>query len=174
MMSSIVCKGDETTHGGKVLEGIPNFLVRGALAAGVGHMVFCPKCNGTFPIIEGDSSFVAHGFSVALHGMRTACGAQLISSARGFADVEYPRGGTAFASAENGVSVVAGAWGKDDSYDERYVLQDSRSGKPLPNTEYALVRRGAAPEYGTTDREGRTHLLASEARAVDVTVYVEG
>ncbi|TDF63354.1 PAAR domain-containing protein [Cupriavidus sp. L7L] len=45
-MKGIVRKGDSTTHGGTVLEGIPNFLVHGVPVAGIGHMVFCPKCKG--------------------------------------------------------------------------------------------------------------------------------
>ncbi len=173
MMKGIARKGDETTHGGKVLEGIPDFLIDGIPAAGVGHMVWCPRCKGVFPIVEGDSSFTAYGFSIALHGMRTACGATLISSVGGFADVEHPRGGAGFASAY-GSPNYASASVAADSFDDHYILLDSDSGTPLQNTEYAIVRDGGAAEFGITDGQGRTHLLTSQAQAEDVTIYVEG
>ncbi|WP_439668258.1 GP29 like protein [Cupriavidus necator] len=174
MRKGIIRQGDTTTHGGEVLEGMPNFRIHGVPVAAVGHMVSCPQCKGAFPIIEGDTSFTAYGKSIALHGMHTACGAQLISSTSGFANVEHPRGGTGFASAEGGMAHIAGAWGKNDAYDDLYVLQDSSTGTPLPNTEYAVVREGASPEFGKTDGQGRTHLLTSTMHAAEVTIYVEG
>ncbi|WP_454725290.1 MULTISPECIES: PAAR domain-containing protein [Cupriavidus] len=174
MMKGPARKGDKTTHDGTVLEGIENFEIHGVAVAAVGHMVSCPRCKGIFPIIEGDASFIVHGRQIALHGMRTACGAQLISSIGDAASVEHPRGGTSFANGEGGLSEVANAWGHQDAYDDRYVLQDTSTGHPLPNTEYAIVRAGNEPEFGTTDNQGRTHLLASAAAAEDVTIYVEG
>lgn len=173
MMKGIIRKGDSTTHGGTVLEGIPNFRVHGIPVAGAGHMVFCPKCKGTFPIIEGDSSFTAHGYSVALHGMRTACGAVLISSAGEFANVEHPRG--------TGTADVGGGRPRPDTdtyltvgFDDRYVLLDSNTAQPLASTEYAIRRGSGEAEFGITDAEGRTHLLVANAQAEDVSIFVEG
>jgi uncharacterized Zn-binding protein involved in type VI secretion len=176
MMKGIIRKGDTTTHGGTVLDGIPNFTIRGVPAAAVGHMVSCPQCKGVFPIIEGDATFTAHGKAIALHGMRTACGAQLISSTDGFATVKHPRGGTVFANAnEKGGLFHAPASSVDANlFDDMYVLLDSKTQAPLANTEYALVQASSEPEFGTTDSKGRTHLLASEATAQSVRIYVEG
>ncbi|WP_197523915.1 MULTISPECIES: PAAR domain-containing protein [Cupriavidus] len=176
MMKGIVRQGDKTTHGGTVLEGIPNFRIHGLPAAAVGHMVSCPLCNGVFPIIEGDTGFTAHGKAIALHGMRTACGAQLISSTAGFANVEHPRSSAVFASTHNkdGLLRVPASPHDANRFDDLYVLLDSKTQAPLANTEYALVRETGEPEFGTTDNKGRTHLLASEARARNVQIYVEG
>lgn len=83
----IIRVGDKTTHGGTVLEGFSSYSIDGRAAAGVGHKVDCPKCNGLFPIIEGVPSFAVGDSLVTLEGMKTACGAALISS-QGFARVD--------------------------------------------------------------------------------------
>ena len=69
---------DSTDHGGRVLEGYATMSHDGHRVAGKGHRVFCPQCNGIFPIVESTQSFL--GYAPALDGMRTACGARLIAS----------------------------------------------------------------------------------------------
>lgn len=76
----IICEGDSTSHGGRVLEGSPLFKVEERAVACVSHLVFCPLCQGTFPIVEGSSQANVMGLNVAVDGMKTACGAVLISS----------------------------------------------------------------------------------------------
>ncbi len=76
----IVRKGDSTDHGGTVLEGFGQTDLNGRPIAGVGHKVSCPKCKGVFPIVEGSACYSVDGVPVALHGMKTACGASLIAS----------------------------------------------------------------------------------------------
>jgi uncharacterized Zn-binding protein involved in type VI secretion len=83
-MRSIIRKGDRTSHGGIVMEGSPNSLLLGREIALVGHLVFCPKCGGNFPIVE-DAAGRLHSFmdsETAVEGMSTACGALLIASQR--------------------------------------------------------------------------------------------
>lgn len=79
-MPEIIRKGDSTDHGGSVLEGFTQTNLNGKPMAGVGHQVSCPKCKGVFPIIEGSLTYKVNGIPVALHGMKTACGARLIAS----------------------------------------------------------------------------------------------
>ncbi|WP_177313496.1 PAAR domain-containing protein [Burkholderia ubonensis] len=80
----IICQGDTTSHGGKVLEGNPTATLDGRPISGVGHMVACPQCKGTFPILPDllDRRYphVIDGRNTAVAGMRTACGATLIAS----------------------------------------------------------------------------------------------
>ncbi|MEN5343450.1 PAAR domain-containing protein [Achromobacter mucicolens] len=76
----IIRVGDKTTHGGTVIEGFSSYSIDGRAAAGLGHNVECPTCNGIYPIVEGVSSFTIDGGYVAIEGMRTACGATLIAS----------------------------------------------------------------------------------------------
>lgn len=79
-LKRIIRKGDTTTHGGVVLEGVDSFDVMGKSASRIGHMVACPKCKGVFPIIEGVNGFSMFGDGVATEGMKTSCGAELIAS----------------------------------------------------------------------------------------------
>ncbi|MCS7562582.1 PAAR domain-containing protein [Pseudomonas aeruginosa] len=79
-MQEIIRKGDRTDHGGSVLEGFPQTDLNGSPMAGVGHQVSCPRCKGVFPIVEGSPVYKVDGTPVALHGMKTACGASLIAS----------------------------------------------------------------------------------------------
>ncbi|HBN9879252.1 TPA: PAAR domain-containing protein [Pseudomonas aeruginosa] len=79
-MPEIIRKGDKTDHGGTVLEGFAQTNLNGQPMAGVGHQVSCPKCKGVFPIAEGSGTLKVDGVPVALHGMKTACGASLIAS----------------------------------------------------------------------------------------------
>lgn len=76
----IICKGDTTTHGGVVLNGSDSWTIEGIPVAHVGHMVSCPQCQGTFPIAEGATRANIMGMNIALEGMKTTCGAVLISS----------------------------------------------------------------------------------------------
>lgn len=84
MSRSIICQGDTTSHGGKVLEGNPTATLEGRPISGVGHMVACPQCKGTFPILPDllgrRYPHVIDGRNTAVAGMRTACGATLIAS----------------------------------------------------------------------------------------------
>ena len=86
-MLEIIRKGDSTDHGGTVLEGFAQTNLNGSPMAGIGHQVSCPQCAGVFAIEEGSKRYKVNGIPVALHGMKTACGARLIaSSARGQVD----------------------------------------------------------------------------------------
>ena len=79
-MKDIIRLGDATTHGGVVLEAFPNTDLNGKPIAGIGHNVSCPLCKGIFPIAEGSTTYAVDGISVALDGMKTACGDSLIAS----------------------------------------------------------------------------------------------
>lgn len=83
-MKPIIRKGDSTDHGGTVLDGFATSNLDGRPAAGVGHMVSCPQCKGSFAIVQGSSQYMIDGRGVALDGMKTACGALLIASQQGF------------------------------------------------------------------------------------------
>ncbi|KVO72573.1 hypothetical protein WJ78_06255 [Burkholderia ubonensis] len=80
---AMICVGDTTTHGGRVLEGSTNATIDGKPIAGVGHKVLCPQCKGVFPILPDTGRPYPHqiaGRDTAVEGMKTACGATLIAS----------------------------------------------------------------------------------------------
>lgn len=77
----VICKGDRTTHGGIVIEGTKSgFTIDGKCIAQIFDLVSCPKCKGVYHIIEGTTKLSYHGENVAVEGMYTSCGAQLIAS----------------------------------------------------------------------------------------------
>ncbi|MFD4836037.1 PAAR domain-containing protein [Achromobacter sp. NPDC058515] len=97
----IVRIGDRTSHGGTVLQGFPFHNIEGRAAAGMGHMVDCPQCKGSFPIVQGVPSFSVDGVPVAVEGMQTACGAVLIAS-QNIAVLDPGPGGVRWAASDTG------------------------------------------------------------------------
>ncbi|HEY1147119.1 MAG TPA: PAAR domain-containing protein, partial [Pseudoduganella sp.] len=81
-MRAVICKGDRTSHGGRVLEGNPNVTTGGRPIAQLGHATVCPLCKGKYPIVEGVATHTYGGKPTAVEGMHTACGATLIASQR--------------------------------------------------------------------------------------------
>jgi uncharacterized Zn-binding protein involved in type VI secretion len=71
--------GDTTDHGGKVIEAADNLSHMGIRVALDGHLVECPKCGGTYPIIARGRR-THRGVRVAYLGDTTACGAILIAA----------------------------------------------------------------------------------------------
>ncbi|MFL1552111.1 PAAR domain-containing protein [Pseudomonas sp. D47] len=76
----IIRLDDTTSHGGRLIEAFSQTDLNGKPMAGLGHKVECPLCKGVFPISEGSALLDVDGVAVALHGMKTDCGASLISS----------------------------------------------------------------------------------------------
>lgn len=77
---AVILQGDKTSHGGVVLQGSSVMQFCGTNVALVGHLVSCPLCKGVFPIVMGTSTAQVGGVQVAVEGMKTACGAELIAS----------------------------------------------------------------------------------------------
>jgi len=68
--------GDKTDHGGLIIQAADDLTHMGRRVALHGHLVECPKCGGTFPIMAtGERTH--QGARVAFLGDRTACGATL-------------------------------------------------------------------------------------------------
>lgn len=52
-MRHVIRKGDSTTHGGIVVEGLANYKIMGREVSCKGHLVYCPLCKNHYPIMEG-------------------------------------------------------------------------------------------------------------------------
>lgn len=184
-MPEIIRLGDSTSHGGKVIEGSPVDICMGKPIAYMGHKVQCPKCKGVFPIVEGAPTTTFYGKGVALAGMHTACGAVLIASQ--FTDiVEYGGGNAAAGKASKSerstnpspaAAAASGAASTEpesaaDKFDDRFVLQDADTGEPIAFAEYAIRRESGEVEYGTSDADGRTHLVSATVEAEIIEIYV--
>lgn len=77
---AVILQGDKTSHGGVVMQGSSDMQFRGTNVALVGHLVSCPQCKGVFPIVMGAPTVQVGRLPLALEGMKTACGAELIAS----------------------------------------------------------------------------------------------
>lgn len=69
--------GDETDHGGKIIEGAIAFTHAGIPIALDGHKVECPKCGDVF-VLVATGQFSHKSKRVAFVGDKTSCGATVI------------------------------------------------------------------------------------------------
>ncbi|NHB97526.1 MULTISPECIES: PAAR domain-containing protein [Photorhabdus] len=80
-MSGIVCLGDATDRGGKVITASSTMYFDGKQAALVGDLINCPlDGHGINPIIEGDNTVQENGRAVVVHYCRCQCGCRVLSS----------------------------------------------------------------------------------------------
>ncbi len=167
MPKAIIRAGDPTSHGGIVKDGFPHFKLYGKPVAGVGHGGYCPQCKRDFLILAGVESFRHMGQEVAVEGMQTSCGAILQATQQ---QAKVAAGSGRRKAAESGVHLA-----KENvpAYQDRFVIKDQH-GEPLAHAEYALMIAGSAPEFGTSDAFGRTHLSATVAQQHPVDIFLEG
>ena len=78
-MPALVCLGDSTTHGGKVISASSTMFISGIQVALVGDLISCPE-HGPNRIIEGDSTTSEEGVSVVVDNCLCECGCRVISS----------------------------------------------------------------------------------------------
>jgi uncharacterized Zn-binding protein involved in type VI secretion len=183
MSRPFIVIGDQTDHGGVVIEASVMTDTHGKGIARVGDQVTCPKRNhGTTVIVTGDPTMIIDGKAAARHGDKCACGATLISSQF----VSTVGGGAAGASENSSQDASHSAPGArmdqaadlstmheplSAKFDDRFKLVDDETGEPLSNVEYAIKRASGKVEYGTTDGAGNTHLLSSSTETESVEIY---
>lgn len=145
----VIRLGDKSSHGGVVISasGFPDM---GKAIALVGDMVQCPKCRGTFPIVEGASNCDYNGTPIAFHGNKTGCGAALISS-----------WGVKGASVSQVASAIGSTLVTAKAFNDYFRLADDETGEPLAFCEYVVRRADGLSEYGVTDAQGYTHLVGN-------------
>ncbi|MFP3501512.1 PAAR domain-containing protein [Burkholderia sp. SIMBA_062] len=73
----VVRLGDQTDHGGEVVECADDLTHLGAGVALDGHGVRCPKCDGLFPLLASGPR-THRGRLVGYRGDKTGCGAIVI------------------------------------------------------------------------------------------------
>jgi uncharacterized Zn-binding protein involved in type VI secretion len=89
--------GDQTDHGGVVIEASQMSDTHGKGIARVGDQVTCPKRgHGTTVIVTGDPTMIIDGKPAARHGDKCACGATLVDSADHVYESTAAHGGTIF------------------------------------------------------------------------------
>ena len=182
MGRAIIRKGDRTSHGGIVIQGVDSFIVEGQPIALIGHAVHCPKCSGTPTIVQDSqvpTSFM--GMPVALDGMKTSCGAVLIASQQvSFVETASGGGGAHDASAaEDAFASMFSPYvasnsmptnNDQDEYDQYFHLVNEQTGESLKNRRYRITCNGT-PKEGITDENGETEKV-STSQMQDATIEV--
>jgi uncharacterized Zn-binding protein involved in type VI secretion len=158
MMRAVICKGDPTSHGGKVLEGNELVTTNGRAVAQLGHKTFCPQCKGTFPIIEGLDFHTYAGIGTAVDGMKTACGAKLIATQQQM--VIDDGGGDAGSTSASGPS-AATADGARGRYSGAFRAVDETTGQPVASLPYRIELPDGRTVRGVTDEDGYTQHVSS-------------
>lgn len=136
----VIVKGDKTSHGGTVLEGISPHPILNQPIACKGHLVSCPLCKGNYPIIEGVDNYLVDNKNPAVEGMKTACGATLIASQNVFLIGYTPPLNL------NRSLLISPSYIK-------FISTDSFSNKIMPNTSYIAFIDGIKTT-GVSDSKG--------------------
>lgn len=164
--------GDQTDHGGVVIEASQMSDTHGRGIARVGDQVTCPKRgHGTTVIVTGDPTMIIDGKPAARHGDKCACGAILISS-QAVSIVGGNGGSGASSSSGSGASspsagvfaAYTSAHDDDEIIEQFYSLLDAQ-GQPVEGYRYDLyedgslkVRSGDFSSGHTTAVQGNTAL----------------
>lgn len=154
-LKKIIRKGDTTSHGGTVIEGIESYPIFDKPVACEGHMTICPLCKGTFPIAEGVQGKPILGKYPAVEGMKTTCGAELIASQDIFL-VEVP-------------NESPKQMGRQFSI--QFLLTDNE-GDAVQYTPYRVLHNKDVYETGITDKYGRTEEIFTE-QAIPLHVEID-
>jgi len=85
MPGPLIRLGDDTSHGGKVLEASQHSDSAGKGIARMGDKVSCPK-HGNGTIASGDTTMIVDGKPAARHGDKTSCGATLVATQQATTD----------------------------------------------------------------------------------------
>lgn len=158
MMRAVICKGDPTSHGGKVLEGNELVTTNGRAVAQLGHKTFCPQCKGTFPIVEGLDFHTYAGIGTAVDGMKTACGAKLIATQQQMV-IDDGGGGSTKAAASAAAPVA-----KDRAqYSGAFRAVDETTGQPVAGLPYRIELPDGRTVRGVTDETGHTQHVSSNS-----------
>lgn len=164
---------DRTDHDGQVIDASSGTVVMGLQAALEGDMTYCPRCKGKFAIKTDEAGAKHNGKHYAYHGDVTECGARLLTSVSfsgGAAAVQSTSPtNAANASTMPAASSEASIVGRQ--FDDRFILLDDETGKPLAHKEYAIRRASGQVEFGISDAQGVTHLLSSLLDAEAIELY---
>lgn len=161
MLRAVICKGDPTSHGGKVLEGNELVTTNGRAVAQKGHMTVCPQCKGQFPIVEGVSFHTYAGIGTAVDGMKTACGAKLIATQQQML-IDDAGGGENAAASPLAAAAAAASSEQRGKYSGAFRAVDEHSGEPVAGLPYRIELPDGRTVRGVTDADGHTQHVSSD------------
>ncbi|MDE2401976.1 MAG: PAAR domain-containing protein [Burkholderiales bacterium] len=164
--------GDQTDHGGVVIEASQMTDTHGKGIARVGDQVTCPKRDhGTTVIVTGDPTMIIDGKAAARHGDKCACGATLISSQ--FVSTVGDGGGAASspqaasqAQAERARAsgLISSLLPENHQFDIHFAVRDEKTGDVLPKVSYKITLDDGTSITGVTDENGLTDKISSKTK----------
>ena len=169
--------GATTSAGGRVVSASGSGCINGAPIALEGDLVACPACKATGRIMCVGPRIpeMSDGKHVALENDLCSC---RCSPSPKLLPVQMMRSqvlkdtGRALSDSDSRPARAARNAPCGPSFSERFVLLDEETGDPLVHKEYAVVRASGQLEFGTSDRNGYTHLLSTTAMAESVELFV--
>lgn len=173
MSRPFIVLGDQTDHGGVVIEASVMTDTHGKGIARVGDQVTCPKRgHGTTVIVTGDPTMIIDGKAAARHGDKCACGATLISSqfvsTVGGSGTSNPQ--VASAAQAAGASYLLAQHDDDEEILEQYFELLDGHGHPAKNFNYDLIADGQVHTQGSSFSDGKTTVVAG-AKDIGIVVW---
>jgi uncharacterized Zn-binding protein involved in type VI secretion len=170
MSRPFIVFGDQTDHGGVVIEASVMTDTHGKGIARVGDQVTCPKRNhGTTVIVTGDPTTIIDGRAAARHGDKCACGATLISSqfvstvgAGGAASSQAASATQAERARASGL--ISSLLPQNHQFDIHFVVRDEKTGDALPKVSYRITLEDGTSITGVTDENGLTDKISSNTK----------
>ncbi|GFM55971.1 hypothetical protein PSCICF_21490 [Pseudomonas cichorii] len=160
----------------------------GKPAARVSDPTACPVSgHGTNPIAAGSGDVFFDGLPAARQGDASACGGVLVGDLATTVLINGKPAATVGSVGSHGNIVTAGSGtviiGNTHTpapfvpplpmpgFDEQFVLTD-KSGTPMANSRYLLVREDGSEEEGVTNEKGLTHRVARHKQAEKIDIYI--
>lgn len=171
MKRHTITLGALTSAGGKVISASSNGSINGVTIALEGDVIFCPACKseGTIKCIGARIPETWNGKNVALESDLCLCSCPSPPHLVPSQSVRYQ---TISDTAADSAPAAGTTAGTDMMFDDRYVLIDEDTGESLRNTEYALKRPSGKIEFGTTNADGQTHIIATAATAESIDIFL--
>lgn len=171
--------GDQTDHGGVVIEASVMTDTHSKGIARVGDQVTCPKRNhGTTVIVTGDPTMIIDGKPAARHGDTCACGTTLISSQ--FVSRVGDDGASSVAQASSSQKTSAGTAGVFAAYVEHtssattaeddleyFFVAERSDGRPVP-LAYRIDGDAGKLHEGRLGHNGETKAFPMSTRGEPV------
>jgi uncharacterized Zn-binding protein involved in type VI secretion len=169
--------GDQTDHGGVVIEASVMTDTHGKGIARVGDQVTCPKRNhGTTVIVTGDPTMILDGKAAARHGDKCACGATLISSQFVSTVGDGGGGSQSAAAAQQARAAAAGVFAQytdshgDEIIEQFYSLLDDE-GNPVEGYRYDLYENGSVKMRSGDFSTGHTSTVPGDTN-IDIVFWL--
>lgn len=157
----IIVVGDLVSGGGKVISGSSFTDIDGLPVARIGDNASCQRCGGIFPIVSGDPTFVVDGQPVARHADSLACGCKLLSVRQHRVFLDALTGEQTVSRRPAPIEATTRLVDLAEDHDEAFVIVSGFTAEPIANRPYRIIRHDGGIETGTTDQNGRTHLVCS-------------